>query len=70
MEGNTMLVLARKSGQQIVIDSDIRVTILEVQGNRVRLGISAPVDVKVDRKELEERTKRMRRASETIATSE
>jgi carbon storage regulator len=61
-EGNTMLVLTRKSGQQIVIDSDIRVTILEVQGNRVRLGISAPVDVKVDRKELEERNKRVRRA--------
>jgi len=51
-----MLVLTRKSGQEIVIDGGIRVTILEVQGNRVRVGITAPDEVKVVRKEIEERT--------------
>jgi carbon storage regulator len=66
MEGNTMLVLSRKSGQQIMIDSDICVTILEVKGNRVRLGISAPVDVKVNRKEIDERAKESRHNNLTI----
>lgn len=56
-----MLVLTRKNCQQIMIDSDIRVTILEVQGNRVRLGISAPAKVKVERKEIEGRNKGARR---------
>ncbi len=52
-----MLVLTRKSGQEIVIDGGIRLIILDVQGNRVRLGISAPAEVKVYRKEMQERKK-------------
>jgi carbon storage regulator len=57
-----MLVLTRKSGQEIVIDGGIRLIILDVQGNRVRLGISAPAGVKVYRKEIQERNKEVCRA--------
>ena len=50
-----MLVLSRKSGESIVIDGDIRLTIVKVSGNRVRLGIEAPSDVTVTRSELQRR---------------
>jgi carbon storage regulator CsrA len=48
-----MLVLSRKPGEAIWIDETIEVNILEIQGNRVRLGISAPLDVSVLRSELQ-----------------
>jgi carbon storage regulator len=47
-----MLVLSRKSGEKVRIGRDITVTVLEAQGNRVRLGISAPTRVRVLREEL------------------
>ncbi|MBJ67433.1 MAG: carbon storage regulator [Gemmatimonadetes bacterium] len=50
-----MLVLTRKASESIVIGSDIRVTILELQGRQVRLGIEAPSDVSVHRGEVYER---------------
>ena len=50
-----MLVLTRRVGEVIVIDNDIRVSIVSVRGERVRLGISAPKLVQVDREEIHER---------------
>ena len=47
-----MLVLTRRIGEEIVISGDIRVSVIEVSGKRVRLGIKAPVSVQVLRKEL------------------
>ncbi len=47
-----MLVLTRKPGEKIHIGNDIVLTVLEVQGTRVRLGIDAPDDVRVLRAEL------------------
>ena len=47
-----MLVLSRKSNEEIVIGSNIRVKVLEISGNRVRLGISAPNHVPVLREEI------------------
>ncbi len=47
-----MLVLTRKADQKLVIGSDIVVTVLEIRGNRVRLGIEAPREVPVHRSEL------------------
>ena len=49
-----MLVLSRKSGEKILIAGDITVTVLSVQGNRVRLGIEAPGEYRVLRAELAE----------------
>jgi carbon storage regulator len=50
-----MLVLARKSNESLVIDGQIRVTVVEVRGNQVRLGIEAPADISVFRQELLEK---------------
>lgn len=47
-----MLVLSRKIGEQIVIDGRIRVTLVKVMGNRVRLGIEAPNSIQIMRSEI------------------
>ena len=52
-----MLVLARKTGQSIVINDEIELLVIEVRGDQVRLGINAPKDVPVHRKELLEQIK-------------
>jgi carbon storage regulator len=48
-----MLVLSRKLNESLVIDDDIHVQVLSVQGNRVRLGITAPRGISICRSELE-----------------
>ena len=50
-----MLVLSRKVGEKVVITGDICVTVVAIQGNRVRLGITAPASVRVDRAEIHQR---------------
>jgi carbon storage regulator len=50
-----MLVLTRKVGEEITIDHHIRVTVVAVQGDRVRLGFTAPRETVVDRQEIHER---------------
>ena len=47
-----MLVLSRKPNQSIVISSDIIVTVIEIRGDQVRLGIQAPRSVTVHRDEV------------------
>ncbi len=50
-----MLVLSRRVGETIVIDGNIRVTVVSVQGDRIRVGIVAPEEVRVDRREIHQR---------------
>jgi carbon storage regulator len=50
-----MLVLTRRLGETIVIAGDIRVTVVALQGDKVRLGIEAPEAVTVDREEIHQR---------------
>jgi carbon storage regulator len=50
-----MLVLTRRIGEEIIIDNRIRVTIVSIDGGKVRLGIAAPPEVRVDRQEVHER---------------
>ncbi len=52
-----MLVLTRKSGESINVGDEITVTVLEVRGNHVRLGIQAPRGIIIHRKELYEKIK-------------
>jgi carbon storage regulator len=47
-----MLVLSRKLGEQILVGDNIRVTIVAISANSVRLGFTAPVDVPIKREEL------------------
>jgi len=50
-----MLVLSRKSNESIVIDGNIKVMIVAIQGQSVKLGIDAPSSVPVNRSEVEQR---------------
>ena len=50
-----MLVLTRRVGEEIVIDGNIRVVVVSVTGDKIRLGITAPSSITVDRKEVHER---------------
>ncbi len=50
-----MLVLTRKLNEAIIINRDIRITVVALRGNQVRLGIEAPESVSVLREELYER---------------
>lgn len=47
-----MLALARKANESIIINDDIEVTILEIKGDQVKVGVKAPKSVPVYRKEL------------------
>lgn len=47
-----MLVLTRKKDQSIVIGDNIEITVLEIQGDQVRIGVKAPKNVAVHRKEI------------------
>lgn len=50
-----MLVLNRRTDEVIQIGHDIKITVLEVKGNAVKIGINAPLDVDVHRSEVYER---------------
>ena len=47
-----MLALSRKQGESIMIGSDIEITVLEVKGEQIKIGISAPKSIPVYRKEI------------------
>lgn len=53
-----MLVLTRKPGEQIVIGKNIRLTVVSVGPGRVKIGIEAPENVRVDRREIFEKIQR------------
>lgn len=58
-----MLVLTRRPDQRIVIGDDIVITVLEVKGDTVRLGIDAPRSVRVHREEVHEALRRANAAA-------
>lgn len=47
-----MLALTRKKGESIILNNDIEISILELRGDQVKIGISAPKEVPVYRKEV------------------
>ncbi|MCG8502609.1 MAG: carbon storage regulator CsrA [Firmicutes bacterium] len=47
-----MLVLSRKKGESIMIGNDIEITVMDIQGEQVRIGINAPKNIAVHRKEI------------------
>ncbi|HEX3032834.1 MAG TPA: carbon storage regulator CsrA [Bacillota bacterium] len=52
-----MLVLTRKKGETIIIQNGIEITVLEIKGYQVKLGVNAPADVSIVRKEIIEAVK-------------
>jgi carbon storage regulator len=63
-----MLILTRKLGERITIGDDISVTLLEIKGSQVRLGIEAPKGIGIYRQEVYERIREQNlKASEVTA---
>jgi carbon storage regulator len=58
-----MLILSRTPQETIVIGGQIRVTVLSIRGNQVRIGIDAPRTIEVYREEIHERIERERSAA-------
>ncbi len=64
-----MLVLSRKKDESIIINDHIRVTIVEIRGDKVRLGIEAPKDVSVHRREIYEAIQNQLKAHEDASSA-
>lgn len=64
-----MLLLTRKLGENIRIGDDVKITIVEVKGNHVKLGIDAPPSVKVHREEIYERIQQENRRAQAALES-
>jgi len=56
--GVGMLVLSRRVDESLLIDKDIKITVLDIKGGQVRLGITAPQSIKVHREEVFDRIQR------------
>ena len=52
-----MLILTRRISESIIIGDDVKITILGIKGNQVRVGIDAPKDLSVHREEIYDRIK-------------
>ena len=55
-----MLILSRNKGQTIMVGEDIVITVVDVKDNQVKIGVSAPRDIPVDREEIYNRKRRER----------
>jgi carbon storage regulator len=58
-----MLVLSRKKNESIVINDDITIVVVEIRGDKVRLGVEAPKEVPVHRREVYDAIKRSEQQS-------
>ena len=64
-----MLVLSRHRDESIIIGDNIVITVVDVRGDKVRLGIDAPTDIPVHRQEVYEAIQRERKAQEGLDSS-
>jgi carbon storage regulator len=62
-----MLVLSRKKNESIVINNDITIVVVEIRGDKVRLGVEAPKEVPVHRREVYDAIKRSEQSSDDSA---
>jgi carbon storage regulator len=57
-----MLILTRRIGETLMVGDDVTVTVMDVKGSQVKLGISAPKDVAVHRKEVYQRVQKAKKS--------
>ena len=65
-----MLILTRKLGEQITIGDDITITLLEIKGVQVKLGIKAPKSISIHRQEIYERIRKENLNSSEVSASD
>lgn len=58
-----MLILSRRVQESIIIGDNVTITVMEVRGNQVRLGIDAPKDIEVFREEIYHRARQQRKSN-------
>jgi carbon storage regulator len=68
-QGLAMLVLSRKKDEKIIIGDKITIMVIEIRGDKVRLGIDAPKDVTVHREEIYQAIKREQQAQNNTGIS-
>jgi carbon storage regulator len=64
-----MLILSRKAGETVVIDGRIRVKLVRVEGDVVKIGIEAPADVSIHRQEIYDEIQRNNKEAATVIRS-
>jgi carbon storage regulator len=64
-----MLVLSRRLGETLIIGDDVKITVLGISGNQVRLGIAAPKEVSVHREEVYRRIQDEQQNDDRLASS-
>ena len=65
-----MLVLSRKKNESIVINDEITIVVVEIRGDKVRLGVEAPREVPVHRREVYEAIQRSQNGEAKVETTE
>lgn len=65
-----MLVLSRRTNESIVINGNITVTVLEIRGDHVRIGIDAPREITIHREEIHAELARANKAAASASTSD
>ncbi len=65
-----MLVLSRKKNESIIINNDITIVVVEIRGDKVRLGVEAPKEVPVHRREVYDAIKRAEQEHRSSASTE
>lgn len=58
-----MLALTRKKGESLIVNNNIEITVLEIRGDQIKIGISAPKEVPIYRKEVYEQIQKENEAS-------
>jgi len=69
-EPRTMLVLSRHRDESIIIGDDIVITVVDIRGDKVRLGIAAPIEISVHRQEVYEAIQRENRQASRLEPQE
>ena len=65
-----MLVLSRKKNESIVINNDITIVVVEIRGDKVRLGVEAPREVPVHRREVYDAIQRSQQSDDASSNAE
>jgi carbon storage regulator len=65
-----MLVLSRKKNESIIINNDITIVVVEIRGDKVRLGVEAPKEVPVHRREVYDAIRRSEEEGKNDTSSE
>ncbi len=65
-----MLALTRKKGESLIVNNNIEITILEIRGDQIKIGVNAPKEVPIYRKEVYDQIQQENRKSARVESAE